>query len=64
MLWNICCSRASDFRGFEFKSDKSIEHPLYCELATLKNWNLEHDNYDQQSEECKRFVGSLLGVTG
>jgi hypothetical protein len=25
-------------------------------------WNLEHDNYDQQTEECKRFIGSLLGV--
>jgi hypothetical protein len=25
-------------------------------------WNLEHDNYDQQSEECKQFIGSLLGV--
>jgi hypothetical protein len=23
-------------------------------------WNLEHDNYDQQSEECKQFIGSLL----
>jgi hypothetical protein len=26
------------------------------------SWNLEHDNYDQQSEECKQFIGSLLGV--
>lgn len=25
-------------------------------------WNLEHDNYDQQIEECKQFIGSLLGV--
>ncbi len=25
-------------------------------------WNLEHDNYDDQSEECKQFLGSLLGV--
>lgn len=25
-------------------------------------WNLEHDNYDQQSEETKRFIGELLGV--
>lgn len=25
-------------------------------------WNLEHDNYDQQSEECKQFIGSFLGV--
>ena len=25
-------------------------------------WNLEHDNYDQQSEECKQFIGSILGV--
>lgn len=23
-------------------------------------WNLEHDNYDQQSDECKQFIGSLL----
>lgn len=25
-------------------------------------WNLEHDNYDQQSEETRAFIGSLLGV--
>lgn len=25
-------------------------------------WNLEQDNYDRQSEECKQFIGSLLGV--
>ena len=25
-------------------------------------WNLEHDNYDQQSQECKQFIGSLLGI--
>ncbi len=25
-------------------------------------WNLEHDNYDQQSEETKKFIGNLLGV--
>lgn len=25
-------------------------------------WNLEHDSYAQQSEECKQFIGSLLGV--
>lgn len=25
-------------------------------------WNLEHDTYDQQSEETKAFIGSLLGV--
>lgn len=29
-------------------------------FSVLKGWNLEHDNYDQQSEECKRFIGSLL----
>lgn len=28
----------------------------------LAEWNLEHDNYDQQSEECKLFIGNLLGV--
>lgn len=25
-------------------------------------WNLEQDTYDQQSEECKQFIGGLLGV--
>jgi hypothetical protein len=25
-------------------------------------WNLEHDTYDQQSDECKFFIGKLLGV--
>jgi hypothetical protein len=25
-------------------------------------WQLISDNYDQQSEECKQFIGSLLGV--
>jgi hypothetical protein len=25
-------------------------------------WNLEHDTYDQQSEETKAFIGSLLGA--
>ena len=29
-------------------------------ISVLKGWNLEHDNYDQQSEECKQFIGSLL----
>ncbi len=32
------------------------------EYKNKYNWNLEHDNYDQQSEECKQFIGSLLGV--
>lgn len=31
------------------------------ELFKVPRWNLEHD-YDQQSEECKQFIGSLLGV--
>jgi hypothetical protein len=26
------------------------------------NWNLAKDNYDDQPEETKRFIGSLLGV--
>lgn len=25
-------------------------------------WDLKHDNYDQQSEETRAFIGSLLGV--
>lgn len=25
-------------------------------------WNLTKDNYDDQSEECRAFIGSLLGV--
>lgn len=30
--------------------------------SVVDMWNLEHDNYDQQSEECKQFIGKLLGV--
>lgn len=30
------------------------------DLRTVAQWNLEHDNYDQQSEEFKRFLGTLL----
>lgn len=29
--------------------------------TTRASWNLEK-NYDQQSGECKQFIGSLLGV--
>lgn len=25
-------------------------------------WNLEQDNYDQQSDETKQFIGQLLNV--
>lgn len=32
----------------------------YCPVNAF--WNLEHDNYDQQSEECKQFLGTLWGV--
>jgi hypothetical protein len=32
----------------------------YGEVAG--HWNLAHDVYDDQSEECKQFIGSLLGV--
>jgi hypothetical protein len=32
----------------------------YGEVAG--RWNLKADNYDQQSEECKQFIGSLLGI--
>ena len=28
----------------------------------IEMYDLEHDNYDQQSHECKQFIGSLLGV--
>lgn len=27
-----------------------------------ENWDLEHDNYDAQSQETKDFIGSLLQV--
>lgn len=27
-------------------------------------WNLEHDNYDQQSEETRAFIGQLLKDAG
>lgn len=26
-------------------------------------WDLLHDSYDQQSEECKQLIGTLLGIT-
>lgn len=26
-------------------------------------WNLEHDNFDDQTPECQAFIGDLLGVT-
>ena len=29
-------------------------------LDVVERWNLFQDNYDQQSEECKQFIGSLL----
>lgn len=25
-------------------------------------WNLSKDNYDEQTEETRRFIGNLLGV--
>lgn len=28
----------------------------------IRKWNLEHDNYDAQSQGTKEFIGSLLGV--
>lgn len=31
---------------------------LVLHLAAFEG--LEHDNYDQQSEECKQFIGSLI----
>jgi hypothetical protein len=31
-------------------------------LKVIMYWNLEHDDYDQQSDECKQFIGSLLGL--
>jgi hypothetical protein len=27
-----------------------------------RTWNLKHDNYDQQRDECKLFIGKLLGI--
>lgn len=31
-------------------------------LETVARWNLVADNYDEQSEECRQFIGNLLGV--
>lgn len=28
--------------------------------SKMVDWNLEHDNYDAQSQETKDFIGSLL----
>lgn len=41
--------------GRDFHEDEnSYAHWCY--------WNLEHDNYDAQSQETKDFIGRLLGV--
>jgi len=32
------------------------------DLRTVTYWNLAKDNYDDQSDETKRFIGMLLGV--
>ena len=34
----------------------------YPPQVTAVWWNLLHDSYDLQSEETKRFVGTLLGI--
>lgn len=47
-----------DIRGNFWKWVNVNEAPI----ETGAIWNLEHDNYDQQSDECKQFIGSLLGV--
>lgn len=31
-----------------------------AKIDTMYKWNLEHDNYDDQSQETKDFIGSLL----
>ena len=38
--------------------------PRYAGCEIAEHWNLEHDNYGQQSEECKLFIGSPLGMAG
>jgi hypothetical protein len=40
--------------------DKKLRKDDAWEIVCL--WNLEHDNFDQQSDECKQFIGSLLGI--
>lgn len=32
------------------------------EKKVLGHWNLEHDDYDKQSDPTKQFISSLLGV--
>lgn len=39
---------------------KDAHYKTFGDLISL--WNLEQDNYDQQSGECKQFIGSLLNA--
>src|SRR5882724_10985711 len=48
-----------DIEGSFWKWDKLYKTPEQVEGAV--KWNLEHDNYDQQSEETRAFIGLLLG---
>lgn len=45
-----------------FTTDFGERAAFTADGQTPIKWNLEHDNYNQQSEECKQFIGSLLGV--
>jgi hypothetical protein len=39
---------------------ETLYNGSFSEKQLGPTWNLSADNYDQQSEECKRFIGSLL----
>lgn len=44
-----------------FWTQKGSE-PIHLVDIPFLQWKLHDDNYDVQSEECKQFIGNLLGV--
>lgn len=42
------------------KGEHTINDKEFNEVVW--HWKWAKDNYDQQSEECKQFIGQLLGV--
>jgi hypothetical protein len=40
-----------------FGNNDDIRELIY---GYVHSWDMLHDNYDQQSEECKQFIGSLI----
>jgi hypothetical protein len=42
------------------KSEHAIRDTEFTEV--MWRWKWANDNYDQQSDECKHFIGLLLGI--